>query len=158
MPEATSGPTPEPAPEPTSGPFALPDVNVLVALTNPAHQHHAAAHRWLSGVSRFATTPITESGLVRLLLNPVVTGQKVTTEQAVGILQGIRAHSRATFLPDHSSLAMTAVDLIGLAGAKQTTDFHLVNLAASHGGVLTTFDRRVSQSLIKRDQQYVCTL
>jgi len=40
----------------------LPDVNVLVALTNPAHVFHTEAHRWLGDVTRLATTPITESG------------------------------------------------------------------------------------------------
>jgi predicted nucleic acid-binding protein len=55
----------------------VPDVNVLVALTNPAHVFHREAHRWLSGVNRFATTPVTESGLVRMLLNPAVSGQPV---------------------------------------------------------------------------------
>lgn len=135
--------------------FSLLDVNVLVALTNPSHQHHDQAHQWLSGVARFATTPITENGLVRLLLNPAVTGQPVTGRQAVGILRGLRSHGRAMFLPDDSSLAAAEIDLIGLAAHKQATDIHLVNLAASGGGVLATFDRRISQVLARQDQRYV---
>lgn len=144
--------------ESAGGAFSLPDVNVLVALTNPSHQHHPQARRWLSEETRFATTPVTENGLVRLLLNPAVTGQQVTGQQAVGILGGLRSHERAMFLPDSSSLAAADVDLIGLAGHKQATDFHLVNLVASHGGVLATFDRRISQSLTQQDQRYVQTL
>lgn len=136
----------------------LPDVNVLVALTNPSHQHHPQARQWLASVSRLATTPITESGLIRLLLNPVVTGQQVSSRQAVLILRGLRSHERAVFLPDSSSLATAHIDLIGLAGHRQTTDFHLVNVAASNGGVLTTFDRRIAASLTSADQQYVQTL
>lgn len=144
--------------ESSAGMFLLPDVNVLVALTNPSHQHHQQAHQWLSGVTKFATTPITENGLVRLLLNRAVTGQQVTGQQAVGILRTLRSHERATFVPDSSSLAAAEVDLIGLAGHKQATDFHLINLVASCGGVLATFDRRISQSLAKQDQQYVQVL
>lgn len=138
--------------------FALPDVNVLMALTNPSHQHHDQARQWLKGAPRFATTPITESGLVRLLLNPVVTGQPVSGAQAVGILAGLRSHTRAVFLPDATSLAAAEVDLIGLAGHNQATDFHLVNLVAAHGGVLTTFDRRITKSLTTSDQRYVHVL
>lgn len=142
-------------PEVVTRPFYLPDVNVLVALTNPSHQHHDRAHEWLSGMSRFATTPVTESGLVRLLLNPAVTGQDVTGQQAISILAGLRSHAAATFLSDSSSLAAGEIDTIGLAAHQQTTDFHLVNLAASHGGVLATFDRRIPQTLTERDQPHV---
>lgn len=83
--------------ESTETDFLLPDVNVLVALTNPAHQHHTQAHHWLSEVERFATTPITEYGLVRLLLNPAVTGQEIVGAQATGILTALRADTRAIF-------------------------------------------------------------
>ncbi|MGH3320822.1 MAG: TA system VapC family ribonuclease toxin [Streptosporangiaceae bacterium] len=135
--------------------FWLPDVNILVALTNPSHQHHVQARQWLSGVKRFATTPITENGLVRLLLNPAVVGQSVTGEQAARVLSGLRASTRATFVPDASSLADPYVDLIGLTGHRQATDFHLVNLAAQHGGALVTFDRRIGSALARVDQKFV---
>ncbi len=137
------------------GAFAVPDVNVLVALTNPSHQHHEQAHRWFSQQVRFATTPITEAGLVRLLLNPAVTGQAVTGSQAMRILAAVRSHERAVFLPDDSSLAAASVDLIGLAGHQQATDFHLVNLVASHSGQLVTFDRRIRTSLTPEDRGFV---
>lgn len=135
--------------------LVLPDVNVLVALTNPSHQHHRRAHEWLAGTSAYATTPLTENGLVRLLLNRTVTGQEVSTRQAIGILEHLRGDERAVFWPDASSLATAGVDLIGLVGHRQVTDFHLINLAASRGGALATFDRRVPQALAADDQRYV---
>jgi toxin-antitoxin system PIN domain toxin len=149
---------PEPPSDPRQGRLPLPDVNVLVALTNPAHQHHSQAHSWLSSADRFATTPITESGLVRLLLNPVVTGQQVSGAQAIEILARLRADARATFLPDESSLAAARVDLVGLAGHRQTTDFHLLNLAAERHATLVTFDRRIAESLVAADQPLVRVL
>lgn len=136
----------------------LPDVNVLVALTNPAHVHHAQAHRWLSTIERFATTPVTENGLVRLLLNSAVTGQHVSGQQAIGILTGLRADKRASFLPDDSSLASPRIDVVGLAGHRQATDFHLVNLAGRHEATLVTFDRRITQALVASDQHLVHVL
>ncbi|MEZ0363298.1 TA system VapC family ribonuclease toxin [Mycobacterium sp. pUA109] len=136
----------------------LPDVNVLVALTNPAHVHHAQAHQWLSTIEQFATTPVTESGLVRMLLNPAVTGQPVSGQQAIGILTGLRADVRATFLPDGSSLSSPRIDTVGLAGHRQVTDVHLVNLAALHEATLVTFDRRITQALVAADQRFVHVL
>lgn len=137
---------------------ALPDVNVLVALTNPAHAHHEQAHHWLAGVAEFATTPVTEAGLVRLLMNPAVVGQEVSGSRALDILRGLRDDRRATFLPDATSLAQETVDLVGLAGYRQVTDFHLVNLAAAHDAVLVTFDRRIPGMLVGRDRRLVQVL
>jgi toxin-antitoxin system PIN domain toxin len=133
-------------------------VNVLVALTNPSHQHHVQAREWLSTVGRFATTPVTENGLVRLLMNPVVVGQAVTGQQAIQVLAALRANPRASFVPDSSSLADPCVDLIGLSGYRQVTDFHLVNLAAHSGGALATFDGRIGQALAAMDQKFVRVL
>jgi uncharacterized protein len=128
-------------------PLAIPDVNVLVALTNPSHVFHIEAHRWLATVERYATTPVTESGLLRMLLNPAVTAQSVSAEQALSVLRGVRADPRADFLPDDTSLAAANLEMHGLAGHKQVTDWHLLNLAARHGGVLTTFDRKLARTV-----------
>lgn len=146
------------SPAPLTHSLEIPDVNVLVALTNPSHQHHRRAHQWLTEIESFATTPVTEAGLVRLLLNPAIAGQPVTGRQAVGILRGVRDHAKASFLADDSSLAVATIDLIGLAGHRQTTDAHLVNLAAGQGAVLTTFDRRIRDMLAGGDKDSVRVL
>lgn len=138
--------------------LAVPDVNVLVALTNPSHVFHHESHRWLTQVARYATTPLTESGLLRLLLNRAVTGQAVTVQQAFAVLHGIRADPRAEFLVDDTSLAAAEVDTTGLAGHKQVPDWHLLNLAARHRGVLVTFDRRLVRSVLPRDAVRIVTL
>ena len=138
--------------------LAVADVNVLVALTNPSHVFHQESHRWLADVVRYATTPVAESGLLRMLPNPVVTGQAVTPEQALAVLVAIRADPRAAFLVDDSSLADATVDTTGLAGHKQVTDWHLLNLAARHDGVLVTFDRRIARAVLPGDAVRVVTL
>jgi uncharacterized protein len=136
----------------------IPDVNVLVALTNPSHVFHTESHRWLSSVERYATTPVTESGLVRMLMNPAVAGQTVTGEQARDILAGVRADSRASFLADDSSLADPTVDTTGLAVHKQVTDWHLLNLAARHDALLVTFDRKITRAALPADAARVISL
>lgn len=138
--------------------LSLPDVNVLVALTNPSHVFHTEAHRWLGNVTRFATTPITESGLVRMLLNPVVAGQCVSTPQALAVLTGIRADDRAEFLADDASIADAAIHTAGLAGHRQVTDWHLLNLATRHDALLVTFDRRLTRAVLPEDAGRVVTL
>ena len=51
---------------------ALLDVNVLVALFDPAHVHHEAAHAWFGTHrrQRWATCALTENAFVRVVSNP----------------------------------------------------------------------------------------
>ena len=67
---------------------ALLDVNVLVALFDPDHVHHDLAHDWFADHrSRgWATCPITENGVIRVLANPAY-GSPVTGTAEIG-----RAH------------------------------------------------------------------
>ena len=60
--------------------IALLDVNVLVALFDPAHLHHEAAHVWFgrNRSRRWATCPLTENALVRVLSNPSYPGRCTT--------------------------------------------------------------------------------
>jgi toxin-antitoxin system PIN domain toxin len=117
----------------------LPDVNVLVALLHPDHVHHRAAQEWFASVTRFATTPVTESGMLRMALNPAVMGGTASAEIAMASLRSLRSHERAEFLSDDSSLAESRLDLIGMVGFRQVADLHLVNLAAMHSARLVTF-------------------
>lgn len=85
-------------------------------------------------------------GLLRLLLNPGVTGQAVTAPRGLAVLAGIREDPRADFLSDDSSLADADVDTTGLAGYKQVTAWHLLNLAVRHAGFLVTLDRKIARA------------
>ncbi|MCA0158241.1 PIN domain nuclease [Tsukamurella sp. M9C] len=136
----------------------LPDVNVLVALVSANHVHHDTARGWFESTARFATTPITEAGLVRMALNRAVMGTAVTAQQALASLASLRADERAEFVPDDSSLAGPSIDLVGLAGHKQVTDLHLVNLVAQHSGVLVTLDTKIRPVLAPDDQSLVHVL
>lgn len=136
----------------------LPDVNVLVALLHPQHVHHQAADDWFSGTPEFRTTPITEAGFIRVVLNPAVTQGTVDSHAAMASLTSVRSDPRWSFLADDSSLASAAIDLVGLAGFRQVTDLHLVNLAATSGTRIVTFDARISPVLVPEDQHLVLTL
>jgi toxin-antitoxin system PIN domain toxin len=136
----------------------LPDVNVLVALLNPDHAYHGIVQQWFATVDRFATTPLTESGFIRVAMNPVIAGEEIPSAHVLASLRSLRQHPRAEFLSDASTLAQPDIDLTVLVGYKQVTDLHLVNLAASCHGTLVTLDKRISTCLGPKDQALVLTL
>jgi len=45
------------------------DVNVLIALIDPAHVRHDRAHQWFAevGEQAWATCPLTENGVLRIV-------------------------------------------------------------------------------------------
>lgn len=131
------------------------DVNLLVALCVDVHVHHSRAHVALRGFGSWATCPITEAALVRLLLNPLTTGLKLAAADVLGVLEAVRVQPGWRFLPDSSSLAVPRIATETLVGTKQVTDFHLVNLAAESDAVLATFDRRLVRSLDPADRRHV---
>ena len=136
-------------------PYLL-DVNVLVALSVPTHLHHLSATEWFDEASfEWATTPLTEAGYVRLMTNPRVIGFSVSVSQAVNGLHELRDEAGFRFVPDGTSLANAVIDLGPLAGTKQVSDFHLVNLVAQNGLRLATFDGSLLRSLSEPDRGHV---
>lgn len=129
----------------------LPDINVLFALFNPAHVAHGIAQEWFADVPAFATTPITELGLLRLSMNPTLMGQQVPFAAAQRTLQSLRQDPRAVFTGDDATLAQPVIGLTGVQGHRQLTFFHLVNLAALHNMTLVTFDRHLAGGLLRQD-------
>ena len=136
-------------------PTRLLDVNVLIALTNPAHIHHTAAHRWFPAVDSWATTPLTQSAFIRLMLNPAVAGDTLGTAEVLGVLARLTALTGHTLWADDTSLLRPEINLAGLVGHKQVTAFHLLNLAAKREGVLATFDRAILRALVTTDHHLV---
>ena len=131
------------------------NANVLIALANQHHVHHAAAHQWFASISRWATTPLTEAAFLRLQSNPRVTGSEISCGSALVALAEMRQHPGHTFLGDESSLANPLISLTSLVGYRQVTDFHLVNLCAVHGSVLATFDAKIRNALAADDRRLV---
>jgi hypothetical protein len=80
------------------------DINVLIALSDPAHVHHEAAHRWFSAVgsASWATCPITENGFVRVISSPSYQSIAATPAQAALRLQVSRAGPRTCILARHT--------------------------------------------------------
>jgi uncharacterized protein len=134
------------------------DVNVLLALSLPNHQHHGTATEWFDRGQQWATTPITESAYVRLLINPLVVGYDVAPPQAISALAAMRQLAGHVFVPDNSSLADAMINIATLAGSAQVTDYHLINLAATNGLILATFDGALSRALSSADRKHIHVL
>ena len=95
------------------------DANVLIALLVDDHVHHAAAENWFAGLDgTFATCPVTQGSLLRLLIRE---GQPAATARA--ILAGTTAHPQHEFWPD--DLPYTDVPVQGVIGHRQVTDAYL---------------------------------
>ena len=114
------------------------DANVLIALLVDDHVHHAAAENWFTGLGgNFATCPVTQGSLLRLLIRE---GQPAATARAV--LRGTTASPRHEFWPD--DIPYTDVPGTGLIGHRQVTDAYLAQLARARGARLATFDRALA--------------
>jgi toxin-antitoxin system PIN domain toxin len=113
----------------------LPDANVLIALLVDDHVHHAAAETWFVSLSgNFATCPVTQGSLMRLLIRE---GQPAAAARA--ILSETTAHARHEFWPD--DVPYTDVPVPGIVGHRQVTDAYLAQLARARGSRLATFDQ-----------------
>jgi toxin-antitoxin system PIN domain toxin len=127
-----------------SEPAYLPDVNVLVALSDPSHLHHRTADNWrLSiGNARFLLCLITEGGFVRLMANPSIGG--LSMSDAILLLQQIAALPNCENLPlEPSWLELIQPLASRLHGYRQVTDALLLGLAIRNGAILVTLDRSI---------------
>jgi uncharacterized protein len=69
-------------------PRYLLDLNSLIALGDPDHQHHQAMQKWFqsSGKANWGVCSLTEAGFIRVTTNPVYRPSSRTVEQATAIL------------------------------------------------------------------------
>ena len=122
------------------------DVNVLIALIDPAHVQHDRAHDWFAaqGQHAWATCPLTENGVLRIVGHaryPNSPGTPAAVAELLAVLRALPGHefwSVAVSLLDGEHIK---TDL--LLESSQVTDTYLLALAAAYGGQLATFDRRL---------------
>jgi toxin-antitoxin system PIN domain toxin len=122
------------------------DVNVLIALIDPLHVQHNAAHDWFSARGRdsWATCPVTENGVLRIVGHPNYSNSPGTPAAVAPLIAGLRGLPGHVFWPDSISLLDPArFDTSRLLTAGQVTDSYLLGLAKAHGGQLATLDRRL---------------
>jgi toxin-antitoxin system PIN domain toxin len=122
------------------------DVNVLIALIDPAHVQHDVAHDWFERVGHadWASCPLTENGVLRIVGHPRYPNSPGIPAAVAPIVAQLRAHPGHTFWPDGLSLLESEhVDASRLLSAAQLTDTYLLALARQHGAKLASLDRRL---------------
>ncbi len=122
------------------------DVNVLIALIDPVHVQHDRAHEWFAAEGRdaWATCPLTENGVLRIVGHPRYPSSPGTPAAVAELMTGLLALGGHEFWQDDVTLFETErVDTSRLLESKQVTDTYLLALARAHGGKLATFDRRM---------------
>lgn len=110
------------------------DANVLIALVVSDHVHHDAAEDWFAQLAEpFATCPVTQGSLLRLLIR-----KGWNAEDARAVIVALSAGPHHQFWPDNVSFA--DFELQGVIGHRQVTDSYLAQLTRANRGSLATFD------------------
>ena len=131
---------------------ALLDVNVVIALLDPDHAFHERAHAWWAANQKrgWASCPLTENGVIRVMSNPNYSAKaRFTPADLIGRLRQFADQTNHEFWPDDISLCDEKRFVTGrLHSSHQLTDHYLLALAAEHHGRLVTFDRGIPLSAV----------
>ena len=135
--------------------------NVLIALAWPNPAHHAAARQWFGTHAQhgWATTPITESGFVRVSSNRAAIPTATSPVLAMEVLTAMTGLDRHEFwVDDVAQVTAGWGDPVLIRSHRDVTDAHLLSLAERHQGVLVTFDAKIALLLGARAAEEVSIL
>jgi len=122
------------------------DANVLIALAWPEHSGHERAGRWFArhGPGGWATCPMTEAAMVRVLSNPAFSPRALSLRDALLVLKRNLKLPGHHFWSDSISLSEAMERMpAALTNHQQLTDAYLVALAIHNRGKLATLDRGI---------------
>jgi uncharacterized protein len=133
---------------------ALLDVNALIALVDSDHLGHDAMRTWFKAHQRsgWATCPLTENGMVRVLSQPAYPSGQRAPAEIIEVLNALKSafSDRYEFWPDDISIADPEIfDGALIAGTRQVTDIYLLGLAARRKGTVVSFDRSIAWQAVK---------
>lgn len=132
------------------------DVNVLIALIDPAHLQHNPAHAWFgkAGKKAWATCPLTQNGVLRIVGHPSYPNSPGTPAAVVELMSQFLALPGHEFWPDDVTLFDGGrVNGARLLESAQVTDSYLLAVAVAHHGRLATFDRRIVTDAVANGAQ-----
>lgn len=137
------------------------DVNVLIALSDAAHVQHELAHDWFAaqGQNAWATCPITQNGLLRIVGHARYPNSPGTPAAVTATLASLCALPGHVFWPDDISLMDAKyIDPSRLLSSSQVTDSYLLALASAHDGQLATFDRKLVPDAVRAGAKALCLI
>jgi len=127
---------------------AVLDVNIIIAAIFADHVRHASARRFVEGLLRFHTTPMTQGGFLRFATRPWKNERKeeqpprLTMAEAQAKLAEFTGAGGHVFLPDDAQF--TELGLRSMQGHRQWTDAYLLHLARKHGLALASLESRMA--------------
>ncbi len=132
---------------------SLLDINVLIALLDPDHSFHARAHDWWRKEKpTWASCPITENGLLRIMASTSYSkARPFTVAELSTQFQLFVSQTKHFFWPDSLSLRdQTQFKHQSILSSKHLTDLYLLALAVENGGRLVTFNQGIPLSVVIR--------
>ena len=134
--------------------ISLLDVNCLIALLDVDHVHHATMAQWFRSHSEkgWASCPITENGLVRVMSLPRYPSGRRSPAQIIERLQMLKTDYETTFQFWQDGISLTDESIFRaefITGSLLVTDAYLLGLAARHGAKLVSFDRTLPWQAIR---------
>jgi uncharacterized protein len=132
---------------------ALLDINFIIALLDPDHTFHERAHAWWAANMKlgWASCPLTENGVVRIMSNPNYSGKaRFTPGDLIGRLWKFVEQSNHEFWPDKISLRDEKIFATErIHSSRQIADLYLLALTVEHHGRLVTFDCGIPLSSVR---------
>lgn len=125
---------------------ALLDVNVLIALLDAAHMHHARATQWLQQqiANGWASCPLTQNGCLRIMAQPAYPHALPLVAVASRLGQATAHPAHAFLSDDYSLLDANQLHWHHMLGHRQITDSYLLGLAVRHQCRFVSFDPRLN--------------
>ena len=137
------------------------DINTLLALLDPQHVFHDAAHHWVEITPdlRFLTCPLVQNGVIRIASQSAYPNALGTTAEVHAVVAELCADPRHEFCPDDVSL-LDPAHLVRpeLLTPSRVTDLYLLALARHHGACLATFDRRIPAEAVPDGPRHLSVL
>lgn len=122
------------------------DINVLIALLDPDHAFHHRAHAWWGGHGHsWASCPLTENGVVRVMASAAYSqAMRFTVAEMAARLIAFVEHSDHAFWTNVLSIRDTRhFNHAAILSSKHLIDLYLLALAVENDGCLVTFDQHI---------------
>jgi predicted nucleic acid-binding protein len=131
--------------------LSLPDVNTMLALLDPLHLHHEAAHQWYGEKRplRLMLCPHVIHGVIRVASQPRYPNPLGTCAQVRKVLIDFVKHVKPAFCEqDVSLLDERVVAKPEELTPSRVSDLYLLALAVANGAQFATFDTRIPADAI----------
>ena len=130
---------------------ALLDVNVLIALHDANHVHHAAASQWLKAHIEhgWASCALTQNGCLRIMAQASYSNPQPLPVLVRMLQRSTRSTAHEFWSDGPSVLDAGRFEHGHIHSPRQLTDLYLLALAVAHEGRFVTFDRRIPLSAVQ---------